>query len=116
MLCDLEGDAMTPHPDQAALEGFLRSSLPARETRAVLAHLLRGCKHCQQLMTPLATAMLLPPSKEAPALPPDLDAAYEAAISAAFAAVLGSRPDQPTAEELDGRVRLLLTSPPPDDQ
>jgi tetratricopeptide (TPR) repeat protein len=118
MLCDLEGDAMTLHPDPTVLEGFLRSSLPAGETRAVLVHLLRGCAQCRQAMAPVAAAMLEPPRKEEPALTPEMDAAYDAAIAAAYAAVLGpARPEPPSVAELDLRVEQLLSgAPPPPEQ
>jgi tetratricopeptide (TPR) repeat protein len=79
---------MSEHLSRETLEGFLRSAIPAREVKATVAHLLGGCGSCQGDMEPLATAMFRPDSAPEPRLSPEEDAAYENAISAAFAVAL----------------------------
>lgn len=44
---------MREHPTPESLERFLRGELPAGEGRAVLAHLVRGCRPCQAAAAPL---------------------------------------------------------------
>jgi tetratricopeptide (TPR) repeat protein len=78
------------HPTRETLEGFLIGSLPAREAQAVISHLMGGCVPCQELMSPLSEALLSPaglPDAEVE-LSSELDAAYDMAISAAYAAAL----------------------------
>jgi len=41
------------HPTPESLDRFLRGELPADEGRAVLAHLVRGCRPCQVAAAPL---------------------------------------------------------------
>jgi tetratricopeptide (TPR) repeat protein len=107
---------MIQHPDRATLEGFLRSSLPARETKAVLAHLLGGCGRCRSAMAPYTAAMFEPAPQEPPALTPEMDAAYDVAISAAFvtarkvAESLGIRGER--GETVNRKIARLLQGPP----
>jgi hypothetical protein len=79
---------MTGHPEGTTLEAFVRSGLPARETRAVLAHLLAGCPRCKEALAPFGTAMFAPAPEAEREIAPELDAAYDAAISNAFAVAL----------------------------
>ncbi|HVR99003.1 MAG TPA: hypothetical protein VMW27_20455 [Thermoanaerobaculia bacterium] len=73
------------HPTLVELEGFLRGDLPARESRAVVIHLLDGCDRCREVVSPYMSALF----GENPAeveLSAELDAAYDAAIDRAFSA------------------------------
>lgn len=107
---------MTIHPDRATLEAFLRSGLPAPETKEVLAHLMGGCPHCQKQMAPFTAAMFEPALEEEPVLTPEMDAAYDLAISGAFAKVLRTAQTlQQRSEDLDAKVARLLQGPPPEE-
>lgn len=75
---------MSEHPRREALEGFLLNSLGSREVKATMAHLLGGCDHCRDEMSPLSTVMFAPDAAREPQLSLAEDAAYEQAISAAF--------------------------------
>jgi tetratricopeptide (TPR) repeat protein len=104
---------MIGHPNRATLEAFLRSRLPASETKAVLAHLVSGCRLCQREMAPFTTAMFEPAPAEPPALAPEVDAAYDAAIASAFARVaqaLRGEKEASQGEDLAGKVARLLQS------
>jgi tetratricopeptide (TPR) repeat protein len=79
---------MSEHPHRETLEGFLLNSLPKREAKAMVAHLLVGCDHCRQEASPLATAMFTPGAGPEPRLSVEEDAAYDRSISAAFAKAL----------------------------
>jgi tetratricopeptide (TPR) repeat protein len=79
---------MSEHPHRETLEGFLLNSLPKREAKAMVAHLLVGCDRCRQEMSPLATAMFTPGAVPELQLSVEEDAAYERSISAAFAKAL----------------------------
>ncbi|MEA2602465.1 MAG: hypothetical protein QOF89_3457 [Acidobacteriota bacterium] len=79
---------MSEHPHRETLEGFLRNSLPNREAKAMVAHLLVGCDRCRQEMLPLATAMFTPGAGPEPRLSVEEDTAYDRSISAAFAKAL----------------------------
>jgi len=79
---------MSEHPHRETLEGFLLNSLPKREAKAMVAHLLVGCDHCRQEMSPLATAMFTPGAGPEPQLSIEEDAAYDRSIAAAFAKAL----------------------------
>ncbi|HEY0513163.1 MAG TPA: hypothetical protein VGH73_14735 [Thermoanaerobaculia bacterium] len=72
------------HPRREALEGFLFSSLPAREMKSTLGHLLGGCDRCHEEMAPLAAAMFTPDGAPEPRLSAGEEDAYERAITAAF--------------------------------
>lgn len=99
---------MIGHPNRETLEAFLYGGLPDRETKDVLTHLLRGCARCREEMEPLATAMFEPGESET-ALTPELDAAYDEAITSAFAAAVGERVE---TESLDRKVERLLQGSP----
>ncbi len=79
---------MSEHPRRETLEGFLLNSLPKREAKAMMAHLLVGCDRCRQEMAPLATAMFMPGAGPELKLSVEEDAAYDRSISAAFAKAL----------------------------
>ncbi|HEX9940790.1 MAG TPA: hypothetical protein VGG03_02140 [Thermoanaerobaculia bacterium] len=79
---------MSEHPRRDTLEGFLRNSLPSREVKATVNHLLTGCDRCRDEMSPLATAMFTPGGAPEPQLSAAEDTAYDRAISAAFARAL----------------------------
>jgi tetratricopeptide (TPR) repeat protein len=59
-----EGEPLTDHPKPATLEAFLCSQLPVAERNAVLAHLLRGCERCREVMAPLAATLFHPGGAE----------------------------------------------------
>jgi tetratricopeptide (TPR) repeat protein len=79
---------MSEHPSVGSLEGLLRSDLPSSQIKATVAHLLSGCDQCRAGLTPLATVMFKPQGGPEPVLSNEEDAAYDSAISAAFAAAL----------------------------
>jgi len=107
---------MTTHPDRATLEAFLRSGLPAPQTKDVLAHLVAGCQHCREQMAPFTVAMFEPASEDEPMLTPEMDAAYDRAIGGAFAKVLQTAQSlQAQREDLDTKVARLLQGPPPEE-
>ena len=71
------------HPSAAALEAFLEDRLTAEGFRAVVAHLLRGCRRCQKIVGRLAAGLFLPPRKEVP----EEELQFDHAIELAWAAV-----------------------------
>lgn len=78
------------HPARETLEAFFRGCLPSREDKAVVTHLLNGCAQCRQTLVLLAKPLFepIPAEIEEVELSPELDAAYDNAISAAYAAAL----------------------------
>ena len=103
---------MSGHPDRETLQTFLRSGLPAEQTRAVLRHLAMGCRRCQEAMEPYATAMFQPGLQE-PELTPELDAAYDAAIASACTRILSQHTALIARQELGRKVSSLLRGTPP---
>jgi tetratricopeptide (TPR) repeat protein len=100
---------MFEHPNRTTLEAFLRSRLPAAETKAVLAHLVGGCRSCKAEMEPFTAAMFKPAPQEPPLLSPETSAAYDAAIASAFAKVaVALRSEMAKSEDLEGQVETLL--------
>jgi tetratricopeptide (TPR) repeat protein len=79
---------MSAHPDRETLEGFLLNHLPAREVKSAVAHLLSGCDHCRQEMSPLATAMFTPRAGPELRMSAEESSAYDRSIAAAFAKAL----------------------------
>ena len=79
---------MSEHPCRETLEGFLLNRLPSREVKATVTHLLGGCEHCRGEMSTLATAMFAPAAVPELQLSADEEAAYDRAVSAAFATAL----------------------------
>jgi hypothetical protein len=97
---------MNAHPDREALEGFLRGTLPNGEIRAIVFHLMQGCRLCGERLEPMALSMFHPGREEVP-LTPEQDEAYDRAIaSACSSAIAVSRERQ----ELPGRIERLLRS------
>jgi tetratricopeptide (TPR) repeat protein len=80
---------MSEHPGVERLDDFLRSELPSSQIKAMVAHLLSGCDRCRGDLAPLATVMFKPDGAPERVLSAREDAAYEGAISAAFAVALG---------------------------
>lgn len=103
---------MSGHPDRETLQAFLRSGLPAEQTRAVLRHLASGCRRCQEAMEPYATAMFQPGLQEEPELTPELDAAYDAAIASACTRILSQHNELIARQELARKVSTLLRGAP----
>ena len=102
---------MSEHLSRETLEGFLRNAIPAHEVKATVAHLLGGCGHCQNDMEPLATAMFRPDSAPEPRLSLEEDAAYDNAISAAFAVALDRERSFALEQDLaESKVEDLLSS------
>jgi tetratricopeptide (TPR) repeat protein len=98
---------MTGHPDRATLEAFLYGLLPTGQRKGVLMHLLGGCASCREKMEPLAGAMFHP-GGHAAELTPEQDAAYDGAISAAFAKAVSWREERSPREDLEAKIQLLL--------
>lgn len=78
---------MTEHPIPATLIDFLLGRLAPGPARAVIVHLLHGCEHCQEVMEPLATAILSGRGFEQ-TLTQEEESAYDGAISGACRKVL----------------------------
>lgn len=75
------------HPTRETMEGLLDGSLPAREAKQVITHLMGGCSRCQDLLAPL-TEVLFTPAPGEVELSAELDAAYDDAITAALSGAL----------------------------
>jgi hypothetical protein len=60
----LRASSMTqaPHPSPARLGSFVRGDLSRQENRAMVRHLLRGCRDCSAMLRPL----LAPPDRSLP--------------------------------------------------
>lgn len=94
---------MTGHPDHATLEAFLYGHLPAGQRRHVLLHLMGGCASCLKSMEPLAAPMFQP-GDHGVEITPEQDAAYDNAISAAFAQAIALRDELTAPGEGTSRV------------
>jgi len=79
---------MSAHPHRETLEGFLGNDLPSQEVKSTVAHLLGGCDHCRQEMSPLATAMFTPGAGPELQLSAEESSAYDRSIAAAFSKAL----------------------------
>lgn len=102
---------MIGHPDRATLEAFLCGRLPVGQSKGVLLHLLGGCGICQEVMEPFAGAMFHPGAQPAEEieLTPEQDAAYDAAISAAFSRAMAWREERSVPREnVAAKIELLL--------
>jgi hypothetical protein len=51
----LRASSMTqdPHPSPARLGSFVRGDLSREDNRAMVRHLLRGCRDCSSVLRPL---------------------------------------------------------------
>jgi tetratricopeptide (TPR) repeat protein len=103
---------MIGHPDRATLEAFLLGRLVAGRRKDVFLHLLGGCSICQESMDPLTGVMFHPGAQE-PELTVELDAAYDAAISAACVKAMAWQENAATRENLDAKVERLLSGTAP---
>jgi tetratricopeptide (TPR) repeat protein len=74
------------HPARETLEGFLTGGLSATAAKVVVMHLLEGCPPCQEALNRLSGTLFL--SEEDSEISPELDTAYDFAISAAYAGAL----------------------------
>lgn len=102
------------HPTRETLEDFLTGSLPARAAKAVVTHLLEGCPSCQDALSLLSGALFLAPEEEIE-ISAELDAAYDSAISAAFAGALEKTAElrrQREARSIPGAEGLPLPGDP----
>ncbi|HKG34087.1 MAG TPA: hypothetical protein VKB22_10160, partial [Gemmatimonadales bacterium] len=75
------------HPTHEMLESFSNGSLSSHAARAVVTHLVGGCSQCRESMA-LMTGPLFTPLPEEVEISAELDAAYDSAISAAYATAL----------------------------
>jgi tetratricopeptide (TPR) repeat protein len=75
------------HPTHETLEGFSNGSLSSHAARTVVAHLVGGCSQCRESMA-LMAGPLFSPIPEEVEISAELDAAYDLAISAAYATAL----------------------------
>lgn len=99
---------MTGHPDHATLEAFLYDRLPSGQRNSVLVHLLGGCVSCQENMEPLAGAMFHPGELDVE-MTPELDAAYDNAISMAFSKAAAWQEEQVVPrEDVGAKIQRLL--------
>lgn len=99
------------HPARETLEGFLSGSLSASEAKAVITHLLEGCPPCQDTLGLLSGALFLPAEEEVE-LTPELDAAYDLAISAAYAGALKKTEELRRLAAVPGAEGLPLPGDP----
>jgi tetratricopeptide (TPR) repeat protein len=75
------------HPTHETLESFSNGSLPSHAARAVVAHLVGGCSQCRESLALMAGPLFTPIPEEVE-ISAEMDAAYDLAISSAFAAAL----------------------------
>lgn len=74
---------MKEHPTSTELEALFLGELPAERLRMVVRHLVRGCATCRVHAEPFYRTM----TGSGPALTPEEEASYDAAIDRAFEAV-----------------------------
>jgi tetratricopeptide (TPR) repeat protein len=97
------------HPTPEELEGFVLDRIPAERRRAVIVHLIGGCRTCGTEMTPYIPLLLGDLSFPDAAPPPSSVEIYDGAVARAFAAVRGlgltlpavKTPEQKKLEALD---------------
>jgi tetratricopeptide (TPR) repeat protein len=77
---------MEDHPNPDSLRGLVRGEIAREQARAVVAHLLTGCRSCLAALVSDYQALAAPPAAERP-LTREENAAYDAAIDRAFKAV-----------------------------
>jgi tetratricopeptide (TPR) repeat protein len=81
---------VSSHPTPAVLESFLLGKLAGAERRAVVAHLLPGCRGCQKTLAPLARDLFDPGVDDAR----DDGWRYDFAFRRAMRRVFYDRPDR----------------------
>lgn len=102
---------MSEHPSREILEGFLRSSLPPVQFKAMVVHLLTGCELCQDGLADLAEVMFKPDAAPEPVLSVEQEAAYDGAITAALSRALDrDRLLERERNEAERRVAAVLRS------
>lgn len=102
---------MSDHPSRELLTGFLLGRLAKTERQRVFFHLLHGCQHCRNEMSPLVRVMFRPGQVEPP---PDDDPDYDGAIGRAFTKVLGWKEERDRErDDSDLKLALLLVGAPP---
>lgn len=79
---------MSEHPRRATLEDLLLNRLSTTEAKTTVVHLLGGCDHCREEMSPLATAMFESGRAPEPQVSAAEEDSYDRVISAAFARAL----------------------------
>ncbi|MEA2691009.1 MAG: hypothetical protein QOJ16_396 [Acidobacteriota bacterium] len=79
---------MHEHPSAASLKSFLLGELPPWEIKDVVAHLARGCRHCEAKVEALSLRLFGAAAAQAP--PVASEAEYDGAIDRAFAAALAA--------------------------
>lgn len=76
-------DHVATHPEPERLWAFLRAELSPREGKPIIAHLLRGCAHCAELLAPMVRSVFHPlreqPTFDLSAYDPPIDRAVAAA-------------------------------------
>jgi tetratricopeptide (TPR) repeat protein len=104
------------HPTHETLEAFSNGCLSTHAARAVVAHLVGGCFECRQNLALMTGPLFapLPDENEEIQISAELDAAYDSAISAAYAVALakagGGRRD--AARAIPGTEGLPLPGEP----
>src|SRR5688500_4824566 len=78
------------HPTHEMLESFANGSLSSHAARAVVVHLVGGCSQCRESMALMSGPLFtpLPQETDEVEISAELDAAYDSAISAAYATAL----------------------------
>lgn len=99
---------MDYHVTPEEVAGFVLDRLPKERTRAVILHLLQGCKSCRALLEPNLPVLFSSWNCSQEVSPP-LSAAYDEAMDRAFDA-FGLRVPRKTLEESRQEALELLTS------
>jgi tetratricopeptide (TPR) repeat protein len=107
------------HPSAASLNSFLLGELPPWEVKAVVAHLARGCRHCEANVETLSLRLF---GEAAEAPPVASEEEYDGVIDRAFAAALAAnaahvattkdRGPRPLERELLARAKGLARETP----
>lgn len=111
-----KGDREVHHPSPAELDRFLLGEMSPGEAAPVLAHLIRGCQHCQKRMEPLASVML-GTGQNIPEPPVEAGAEYDFPLFKAFATArqyAESRTQAKADKRLATVVPVLKKAPSPE--
>ena len=100
---------MIEHPAPAELEGFVWNRLPSERVHAVVAHLVRGCASCRAVLVQHFRGLIGDGDPPEAALSSQEDAAYDAAMDRAFAAVF--RKEREVSEERKQEALSFLADP-----
>jgi tetratricopeptide (TPR) repeat protein len=104
-----EEHTLGDHPTPAELEGFVWASISSECARAVLSHLVDGCRQCRAAIARHLREQRGKAEPPEPVLTPQQSAAYDAAISRATAAVL-KRAEEYLQERKREALALLMNS------